>query len=411
MQQNLGNKSYRVRKEGGIFSSIIGMMIGLLFVVVASPLTAWYAESQHRAADFTAATVVEADSSEEGYVVVEATATNKQPLVCPVPFNEIDAEMEEENCVYVEEQVERYGVQEKEHCGSLSSNQTVVRQLQDECDADGTNCESCYLVEEYDWETESTDSQYASFLLGKYEITPSDGANFIGTKEFTEYDLLADYEAGLTEDGLYDDVYYDDEVDTTRENTGAYEVGDLRYTYTYLNADQTLLVAGDADNNQIKGAYDKKPYVVSSLNYQGTMEDLEAQDSASKWGLRIASLVLMVLGVVMIFGPLTIFTNVFRFIPWLGKRLDKGLDSMIQFIAALIGFVMWIILYAMVLVLKNIWLIIIVLAVLGVGVFMLVKMGKKKSDAVKSEQPATKSVEEEKPVEKPVATPPEEKKE
>lgn len=360
-------RSFRTRQEAGVFSSLFGILIGLALVVFVSPLSGWYAESQHRADDFSSAQIVDASSHEEGYIIVEDKAVNEESLSCPVPQDEpVENSV---NCVYTSEKTEEYTVQEKEQCGTLADNQVRIRQLQDECDSAGTNCEPCYLVAESNWEEMDEVVESVAFKLGDYTITPSAKTNFVGTKNFVEYDLLNDY---------YPDDNYGNE--NQRDTTGQYAVGDIRYTYTYLESDQNLLVAGEADNQQIQGATDDKPYVISSLNYENTLLELAAQDSTFKWILRIVSLLAMIFGVMMIFGPLTVFTNIFRFIPFLGKRLDKGIDSMINFIAAASGVVLWILVYGVILLLKNIWLILIVLGVIGVIILVIVMLARKKDD-------------------------------
>ncbi len=386
------NRPYRVRKEGGLMSSLFGVLIGLLFIVILSPVAAWYAESQHRAEDFSSAKQVEATSNETGYIVIEDTAKAEEKLSCPVKSNEEAVTNTNSNtevvtdkeCLYVEETKEAYTRVEKETCGRLSSNQEELRYLGDECDSDGTNCEPCYLVAEYDWEVQDTTSNFVDFKLGDYTVAGSDSTNFIGTKSLMNYEFLYD---DLDDDELDEYAYEDDLYDGEYGVDGEYMVGDLRYSYEYLESDQTLLVAGNAENNTIKSAYEGKPFVISNLSYQGTLEDLESQDTASKWGLRIASLVLMVIGMVLLAGPLTVFTNVFRFIPFIGKRADKGIDAVISFVAALIGVVVWLIVFLGVLLLKNILLVLGVLVVIGIVIVVLVMKGKK--NTASSESSAT----------------------
>jgi len=355
--------TYRTRKEGGIMSTLGGALIGIVFVVFLSPLAAWYAESQHRAADFGTAAVVDATGSTEGYIVIEGDATNLDALTCTVDdaFDDVslddgvieDAVAPLTNCMYVSTTNETYTRTEKETCTTPTADQTILYETTMECDADGTNCTQCYQVEEYSWDTVGDPVVAVSDVkIGNYTVTPSSSVNFIGSQEMTVYDFVS---------SATDPIQ-----------------GDERREYEYMMSDQHMLVAGDAEKNKMTTAYEGRPYVFSTLSYQGTVEELESQDSASKWGLRIASLVLMVLGVVLIFGPLTLFTNVLKVIPGLGKHLDKGFDGVIKFVAALIGLVLWLIVWSVVLIAKNIWVVIIVLAVIGIGVLMWIKMGKKK---------------------------------
>lgn len=366
---------YRTRKEGGILSSLVGMLIGFALVVIGSPLAAWYAESQHRAEDFSSATIVDAQITQSGYIIVEDQPVVKEPLVCPVGEVEaVDGDSTDSidstdttavsECLYVAKVDEEYSVEQKEQCGTLSDNQEQVAYIGEECDADGANCEPCYRVNEYTWKQITETAKYAKVGLGQYVITPSESTNFIGGSEM---------------------VLYNESNLGTEANP---EVSDNRSSYEYFPVSEQLLVAGDSENGKIKGAYDKKPYVVSNYSYQGTLAELESQDAGMKWVLRIVSLVLMVFGAVLIVGPLTVFTNVFRFVPFVGKHVDKGVDAVISFFAALVGVAMWVVVYGLVLVLKNIWIILIVLGIIGIGIIMLVQRGKKRTGDT-NQPPAT----------------------
>ncbi|MFH1426120.1 MAG: TMEM43 family protein [Candidatus Kerfeldbacteria bacterium] len=380
----MDNKVYRTRKEGGIFSSLFGVLIGLGLVVIGSPLAAWYAESQHRAEDFSSAKVIEATAPETGYIATEGETSEADKLNCPVADEEgkvkdekaddkkaVEGEaatddtakaQEPEKCLYVETDKQVYTRSEHEQCGTISENQTKIRYVGEECDQDGTNCESCYLVEEYDWESTETDSKYASFKLGVFTVTPSGSTTFFGTKSLTNYEY-------------------------TESKNDPIE-GDVRWVYDYMPLFKTLLIAGNAENDEVKAAYEGRPFVVSNLSHQGTLEALEAQDASTKWILRIVSLVLMVFGMILIVGPLMLFTNMFKFIPVVGKHIDRGFDGVLKFIASLVGIAMWIVVYSVVLLLKNIWIIFIVLVIIGAIVFVLVQRGKKKGKAPESAAPA-----------------------
>ncbi len=377
------------QKQGGIFGSLIGMLIGIGLVVALSPYLLWQAQSQDRAKEFSTGQVVSADGNDTGYIIIEGEARNLDPLACPrvgdvhksLPSNRVvsdedddffagldviqpeattpteTAELpvtEPEDCLYVLSNKEVYVSHEAEKCGDLASDDEIIRRIEDECDENGENCEACYLVKEYDWTSVDSNYDYARVKIGNYTIAPQGGANFIGTMQFTDY------------------VY---EISKT-----APIEGDERFNFTYLPSKQRILVAGNAANNEIEGAYEGKPYVISNKNFDGTLAALTAQDKAMGWVLRIASLLAMIFGMLLIVGPLTYFTNIFRTIPILGKHVDQGFDGVIKSAAALIGLVLWLIIFGLVLLLKNIWIVIIVLAVIGAIALYLVKSGKMKKN-------------------------------
>lgn len=386
---------YRTRKEGGFFSSVIGMFIGFALVILVGPLAAWYAESQHKADDFASGAVVDAQSSESGYIVLEGDPTNVKTMNCPTERAvkeelkvEEGAEPEEAAqegaqeeavpCVYIETSREEYTRSEYEKCGTLSADETELEYLGEECDEDGFDCESCYLVESYDWEEVESSSEYAAFKIGAYTITPGGSSNYIGTQSLTVYE----YEESKT-----------DPIET-----------DQRWVYTYMPSNQNLLVAGDAEGNAIEAAYEGRPFVVSNKSYQGTLEVLESQDRTMKWVLRIGSFLAIVIGMVFIVGPLMMFTNVFKFIPVVGKHIDRGFDSVLKLIAALIGAAFWLVVFVIVLIIKNIWIILIVLAVIGAIVFFLVQRGRKQGQPA-PEKPASPEPPASPPANPPASTP------
>ncbi len=338
--------TYTVRRSGGIFSSIFGVLLGLGFIVIGSPVAVWYAESQHQGEDFATAIQVAATDQQSGYLAVTGTASVVDALPCPSQTVGLTTD-----CVWVQTEQQTYRSEEKRQCGSLSDDQTILSNLPDECDSDGTNCERCYQVEEHSWETVDTTDQFAQFGLGVYSVTPTSAVNFIGEDSFT----------------------------TTTATTP--QVGDQRQIMTYYPVQSVALVAGLATNNKLGTTLDGKPFVVSNLDYAGTLADLEAQDRSMMWILRIVSLVLMVIGMTMLAGPLTYFTNIFRVIPFLGSRVDRGFDAVIGFVAALLGVVMWFVLWIVVLLLKNIWLILGGLVIIAIIVVILIQLGKKKAAA------------------------------
>lgn len=388
------------KQGGGFFNSLIGVLIGLGLVVAVSPYLLWHAQSQNRAKDFSTANVVSADGNDTGYIVIEGMATNIDPLSCPQPGDihkatpsnrsatinnlqvdptwddpgyfaedydeftdpEINAEptptlinepvTAPKNCIYTQASTETYESREVESCGKIETNQKVIKQLEDQCDDDGNNCKKCYLVNEYDWHATDTSYELARFSVGEYIVSPQSNANYIGESTFLDY------------------VY--------TESATSPIVGDTRIRFTYFPSDQKLLIAGNSDNHEIEGAYDKKPYVISNKSYDGTLETLKSQDKTTGWMLRILSLVLMIVGMLMIVGPLTYMTNFLKFIPVLGKQVDRGFDSVVKFGAMVFGLVFWLIIFGLILIIKNIWIIILVLAILGAVILYLLKSGKVK---------------------------------
>jgi len=393
------------KETGGIFSSLIGMLIGLGLVIALSPYLLWQSQSQHRADDFSSAEQVESSSDVDGYVVVEDEAKQLETLICPrqgdnlaslinnsktdsedeeeflaeeadedddvidalenagFEFEEIDDETkdkkdkkkeeksEPQDCLYVYVQNETYSRKEERVCGDTSDDQKIIEHLEDECDDEG-NCEHCYLVESFDWNGGDSSSEFASFTVGSYQINPSSKAKFVGTSSLVDYQF------------------------PDRKNTP--NVGDKRFNYTYMPSNNDTLIVGNASDQKIEGALDDKIFVISSKSYAGTLEALQNQDKSSGRMLWIFSLIAMLIGMLLVVGPLTLLTDIFKVIPFFGKHADKGFDGMIKFGAILAGLVLWGIVYVFVLLAKNILLILGVLAVIGILIFVVATKGKSK---------------------------------
>ena len=332
-------------KSGGITSTVFGFFIGVILVVFGAPLLLWNAESQHRAADFETAQVVDELDIQDGYVVVDSEPAVNEDGEVECPGSDSSAK---ENCLYIKTTEEVYTAKEETQCGDLDDDAVIIQRQAEQCDENGQNCEQCYLVETYDWKAEDSSEQFIEFFVGLYSVIPSEKTNFIGKQDYLEY-AVAEAEA--------------DPVP-----------GDVRYDYTYFPVPDVILVAGDAEGGEIRAAYEDKPYVISDRSWQGTLEELQAQDTAAKWGLRIASLAAMVFGVILIFGPLMLLTNIFRVIPFVGKHVDEGIDGLLKFILGLVGFVLWLALWLVILTVKNILFIIVILLIVALiagGVLMM----------------------------------------
>ena len=220
-------------------------------MAVVSPLAAWYAESQHRAQDFASAQRVAADSSVDGYIAVEGAPTVEQELNCP-------ATSTTEQCLYVEEVLERYTRSETEQCGTLNTNAEVVRTLQDDCDSDGRNCKPCYSVAEYNWAEQDDQSKhsFSTFTVSGYTVVPTTDTTFFETQSLTAYE-------------------------TTNAETEP-KVGDVRHVFTYLPTPQHVVVAGLSNDNKISTSGGKL-FVVSGLTFEATQQTLADQDTAYAW--------------------------------------------------------------------------------------------------------------------------------
>jgi hypothetical protein len=71
----------------------------------------------------------------------------------------------------------------------------------------------------------------------------------------------------------------------------------------------------------------------------------------------------------LIFGPLLAIVDIARIIPFIGKYISNGVGGVVKFILGLIGAAIWIVMFAVIYILNNIYLLItgllLILAVAG----------------------------------------------
>lgn len=326
------------------------ILIGLLLILFVSPLTVWYAESQHRAKDLASALQVEATSQISGYIVVDGATSSAAPLICPRAIG--DEQLKE--CVYIKTTLEQYIRDEQVQCGDISQDKRIITQVDDRCDDDG--CEPCYRIEVFRWDTLSTSEEFSQFSIGSYKIIPDASADFVGTDKIINY-------LGIEIDGVMSD----------RSNP---EVGDQETSYEVLKLENQMLAAGDAVRGSINGA--EKIFVISSMSYDATLTELQSQDKGTALGLRVFSFILMVLGFALFATGITgIFTGIGRIVPILGKAVHKGVTSAVAVVAGLTGAAVWFVVWGVVLVVKNIWVILGILVIAGIIIAIILVKKKK----------------------------------
>jgi hypothetical protein len=144
----------------------------------------------------------------------------------------------------------------------------------------------------------------------------------------------------------------------------------------YFKDNMRLLVAGSSDGSTISHGGNKKYLLVSSRDYQSTYDTLKAQDRLIGWILRIVAFIILLVGYNMIFGPISVMSNFVRKIPFLGKWIDNAVGGIIFLVSLLLAIVHFIILWILIMIIKNIILIAVLVAA-GIGIFYLYAHFKK----------------------------------
>ncbi len=314
-----------------IMKSIVGVFIGIIIILLLAPTVLWFAESQNTAKVFSFSKEVASTSGASGFIRTMDTANADSPIVCYQ--NKVDG-----NCLYYDYKLEELQYTVKDYCGTLRQNQQVIEKKGQKCYRDSNDeekCEQCYLVNESNWNVIQHENKFQSFSIGNFKVAYPNNAKVIGAGKYSK------------------------QIDTAhRENMD------------YFKDNMRLLVAGSSDGSTISHGGNKKYLLVSSMDYKSTYDTLKAQDRIIGWILRIVAFIILLVGYSMIFGPISVMSNFVRKIPFLGKWIDNAAGGIIFLVSLLLAIVHFIILWILIMIIKNIVLIAILVAI-GVGIFYL----------------------------------------
>lgn len=304
-------------------------LIGLFLILVLSPLTAWFAESQHRAKDFSTATQVESTQLQDGYVVTSAATNPDEGVECPVSGPA--------GCLYVSTLIEEYLSVEEVICrDEPPSGVTILRSEDPQCDEYG-DCEPCWLVEDEKWVVLDDVVDHETFTLGSYTVSANETVNYVGAVEY------ASQQPSSLRTNANETI---DELNPV--------IGDIRESYEYIQLGPEILVAGDALNGEIDSS--EKEFVISTLDYSATAEALKTQDRNTSMGLRIFSAMLMMIGFMFLVAPFLSVTGAFaNLIPIFGKAAHGPFKAGVYALAGIAGLLVWLLIWISILFLKNLW--------------------------------------------------------
>jgi hypothetical protein len=208
-----------------------------------------------------------------------------------------------------------------------------------------TELENVALEGETDrWEEKSSHEAFGEFTIGEYKVYPREGTVFIGEKDFDS-----------DEDGRM-------------------------IEYEYLAFENVMLVTGNAQGGEIEFAADDEAFIISPYSYLQTAEEVKKIDKGMTLGLRIFSLILMVLGFIALTAQFAApIAGVLKVVPFLGSALNTGVQGVIYFAVSVFAALVWLVLLAAVVVLNSFWLFLAaVLLVAGLLKYGLIKFPEKK---------------------------------
>ena len=323
----------RTRKEQTLLGTLIGVLLGIV-LILASPFVLWKAEGQNRAKFFESAEEVDVDSMQSGYITFQGPVEAAETLTC----------VNGENCLYFHLENQELKAVREEQCGQVSSDAEILSTSGKICDADGSNCETCYQVERLVWTTVSESEDYNVAQVGNYTVEFNDTALMLGLEE---------------------------EIITHSDSS--------RDVWTYFPIPEELRVAGDAENQELDSA--ETLYVLSAYDQEETLAQLEEKDSTNKWLFRGLTFLMLFIGFSAIFGPLSYLSHWLRKIPLIGQFINETTKALITLVSLLLALITFLILWLIVMFIKNIFIIIGILAV-GLLVFFLI-LNRRESAQVK----------------------------
>lgn len=320
-----------------------------LLAIIGSPYVLWQAHSQQRASDFQSATYTDSNMQVvDDYIRIEGSAIGKEPVSCP----ETNKTKTSDECIYVSTVEEIYTRAEKEVCSDTRPTETILQNLEPECDDEG-NCEPCYLVETFDWEQYQNSKVESDIIIGNYEIPTVSGANLIG---------LSQYQTIIPSNQVTNELSQQESSPSSQTST--FNVGDRRITNNFLENETELVVVGTAAGGEI--FRQNKEFVVSALSTSETLTQLQNQDRNSAITLTIISFLMMVGGFIVLFNTVaSIPLLLTKVIPWIGDDIQRITNSIVTFVSGLAGLILWCITYVIVFVFKTLWLLAIVVGIVG----------------------------------------------
>ncbi len=157
------------------------------------------------------------------------------------------------------------------------------------------------------------------------------------------------------------------------------QIGDLRISYAGLNLNTNVTVFGEVSGERIVPFMYKGKHMLYRAFLQdreGAIAKMGQEYLIALWGFRAGGFLLMWIGLMMLFGPITALLN---FVPVLGG-LGKGLVVLVAFVLALVLSLITVVIAALA---HNLLLLAAVMLLLVGGLFIWVGMRRNQNDPVR----------------------------
>lgn len=317
VSESVVGSSNPVARFGRKFSdSVSGIFFGLVLIAVGFGLV-WFGERQKEYSKDVAALplVTTVASGQTGMVKVQGVPVVSPALVAPQTSQPVV-----------------YYTYKKQEYRKVKEKRTETRTVQQNGQDVQQTVERDVDVEK--WVDVASEKKWATFSVGGAAV---DGAK--ASLSYIEMKKLYEKEQPASTVG---------EVQKTREVVEG------------IPADVALLVVGEVMNGAIKGG---TPFIISDKSPDALIAAMQSSESWKYWGFKIAAWLLMTIGFVMLFGPITTLLNI---LPGLGSLVSGVLFIVFGILSAVIVLLGTV-------VIRYWWAVLAVLVLLVVGAVVLAK--------------------------------------
>lgn len=281
-QQVLGSSNPIARFGRSVSSSVSGIFFGIILIIASFGLM-WWGEQQPEYSKVVAALPLlqEAPVTQTGLIKLQAQPAVTQVLIEPKTNAPV---------LYY-----HYLKQEYKKVKEVKQETRIIQQ-------DGKDVQQVIEHDEYvdKWVDLVSDKKWAAFRLSNLNITPTNADLHVTLKKIYELEQPV--------------------VGAVQPPTGStpdlYPATKTREIVMGITPDTQLLVVGEALTGSIVGG---KPFIISDKSSDALIAEMKSTESTIYWGLKFAAWLLMTIGFVLLFGPISVVLNI---LPGLGKAFN-----------------------------------------------------------------------------------------
>jgi hypothetical protein len=374
-----------------IINSIKGVVLGILLFLISFVVLYWNEgrvdlSTIAKTATQISSESVNTDSALGGKLISTTGIFNSQEIIGDNLF------LKPDKFIAIERKVEMYAWVEssestsKKNVGGSETTETnyIYKKEWTESVQDSSNFKQPEGHNNPQGSLNSFENKVGAATLGVYnmDMTSIDLPS-LSNLQLNDQNTILSQEALLANENY---IYINKNQGSTFENP---EIGDLRVGYNVLKSDFSGTVFGKIDGNMISPYFDKdnnRLYRVFAGTKDEAIATLHMEYTTSLWSLRLIGFLMMWLGLVLLFGPISVFLDI---LPIFGS-LTRALIGIVALPVALVLSVITILVS---MVIHNIIALIIVLGItIGLIVVIVKKIGKRKKDSSQTVIPPSPTI-------------------